>query len=167
MEENEKELKEYEAAFLIDGEEYALHVVKILKARGASVVFESPVKKIDLSYPIKKRRSAYFGFVHFRCFASDIENIDEDLRLNDKIIRHLIVAPPINSKAVNLVTRRPSRATVVASSESSDIAKQKKDGSVAASSVVARNRGESEQDGRVSQEVSNEELEKKLEEILK
>lgn len=162
MAETDKEYKEYELSFLTDSEEDVREAVKILNTRGAMVVFEGPVKKLELSYPIRKRRLAYFGSLHFRCAASDIESIDSDFRLNNKILRHLIVTPPIAPKAAGSTPRRSSRAVVSSAdgAESRDAMPAGQQAEEPSKRHVAFERGGS------GQTVSNEELAEKLEEML-
>lgn len=148
---DEKNIKNYELAFLVDGEDDAHEAVKILNARGAVIVFEGPLKKADLFYPIMKRNSAHFGFFHFQCEAGRVLEIEEDLRLNNKILRHLIVAPPILPRTASFFRRGP-RATSAAKP---------------AEGERSERTDRSEEFPRRQEVVSNEELEEKLEEILK
>lgn len=126
MEANEK--KNYELSFLVNSEEDAHEAVKILNSRGAVIVFEGPLKKIE--------GVAYFGFFHFQCEPEHLMGIEESLRLNGKILRHLVVTPPISPRTNFFPGRRAPH--------------QSHETKVSTPGVV-----------------SNEELEEKLEEILK
>ncbi len=138
MSDEEKELKEYEVSFLTDAEEDAQEAMKILNAHRAVITFEGSIKKTDLAYALKKRNSAYFGYFHFQADPAELPAIEGDLRLNKKIIRLLILTPPIPAKGL-----APSKRPIAVRA--------------AAPKTVDRQ----------SPELSNAELEEKLEEILK
>lgn len=44
-----------------------------------------------LAYPIEKKRNGYYVLVHFRAPAAFIARFDRALRINDDIMRHLIL----------------------------------------------------------------------------
>lgn len=126
MEDSDK--KNYELSFLVNSEEDAHEAVKSLNNRGAVLVFEGSLKKIE--------GVAYFGFFHFQCEPARLMEIEESLCLNNKILRHLIVTPPISPRTNFFSGRRAPR--------------QINENKMSAPGAV-----------------SNEELEEKLEEILK
>jgi ribosomal protein S6 len=88
------ETKEYEIAFLVRDEKEAEEVLGIIARFGAEAVFHGPVEKISLAYPIKKETSAYFGYFHFALDPQKIASLAYELRMNPAIIRFLIVSPP-------------------------------------------------------------------------
>ena len=90
----------YELAYHIEPEVEAAQVPaikeeieKLITNEGGVVAYSKEPEHIRLSYPIKHDRMSYFGYVQFT--VADRENaiahIDEQLRLNNHIMRHLIV----------------------------------------------------------------------------
>jgi len=94
----EKDKKSYELGFLIDSEEDFAHVIKMLKESGVDVTFESPLQKVSLAYPIKKRITAHFGYVYFDADPSVAPKIEAGLRLDKKFVRFILLSPIIISK---------------------------------------------------------------------
>jgi len=152
--------KKYELAFLVDSEEDAQEAVKILNGHGAEIIFEGQLKKMDLAYFIEKRASAYFGFFHFQCEPENIKKIEDELRFNNKILRSMVVSPPIAPRVASSFLRRVSRVERAESvSERPHVS--------AGSSPDTRDDVEVRHAQNRQEMVSNEELEEKLEEILK
>jgi small subunit ribosomal protein S6 len=44
-----------------------------------------------LAYPIEKKRNGYYGLVYFRSGPDFIARLDRALRINDDILRHLVL----------------------------------------------------------------------------
>ncbi len=88
------EIKEYEIAFLARDEKEIGGILGIIARFGAETVFHGPVEKISLAYPIKKETSANFGYLHFTLDSQKIASLARELRMNPTIIRFLIVSPP-------------------------------------------------------------------------
>lgn len=128
--------KEYEISFILKSDNTA-PITRILNGCGLSVVREEPLVKIKLSYPIKKETQAYFGYVIFSGRPETISEASKDLRLDSEVLRFLIVSPPAGK--ISGPSLRPE--------------------------IPRRSPGRkvSHDRGRI---VSNEALEKKLEEIL-
>lgn len=140
MEIEAKEQKEYEIAFLVKTEAVLSEILRLVKQAGGEVNAEGPIKKIALSYPIKKEHAAYFGYLNFRLGQEKINKLEEDLRLHASVLRYLIVVKPF-VKAV------PSTPAVME--------KPKRE---ASARIVAP--------PKESLPLSNEELERKIDEIL-
>lgn len=133
--------KQYETAFLLKEESGVHDVVKSLKTRSAEIIFEGPVEKIDLAYKIKKESSAYFGYLHFEAAPEDVKSLNDDLRNKDSVLRFLIVTPPfVKSKA------RPSPRMILKTPAEPRIEKRRQPAPLPL--------------------LSNEALEKRIEEIL-
>ena len=86
--------KEYEIAFLTKDETGAENVGSFLKQHEAEIIRESAAKKINLAYKIKKEPSAYFGCFHFAVYPEKLKTIDHDLKINPAVLRFLITTPP-------------------------------------------------------------------------
>jgi len=141
-----KDKKEYEMSFVLASEDGATDVLSALTAIGAEVVTKSSLNSIKLAYPIKKHESAYFGFCIFKADPSSIKQLKDALALNANVLRSLLITPPVKISAREdrrLGEGRERRPAVVSKLE-----------------VVEAKPAE-------PQILSNEGLEKKLEEILK
>lgn len=130
--------KTYELAFLIQGEEDLQVILGTLRAQGAELISEGSINKIRLAYPIKKFAEAYFGYLHFSLLPSAVNKLSEALKLDPQVIRFLIIQ--------SLPKRGEKRAEVIKRAEMTEVPSQP----IAAEAA----------------ELSNEALEKKLEEIL-
>ena len=120
--------------------------MKALAAAGAEITFRVPPASIRLAYPLKKHETAYFGYIHFMALPSAVKSVKEALAHDAKVLRSLILTP-----AVKLMVRepRPDRSETVPKD------KEKPVGAIA------------EQKPAPEKVMTNEALEKKLEEILK
>ena len=142
METNEDLIKkDYEISFLLKKEEDAEGIAEHLRRYEFEVSFQNPIKKITLAYKIKKEDQAYFGFIYFKGGPENIKPFEGELKNDPMILRYMIVTPPVlKSKSESPVTR-PKRTF---------------------EKVV-----KSETEVKPSTSLSNEDLEKKIEEILK
>jgi len=84
----------YEVSYLLKAEEDVSVVVNLLSQLNAEIVNEGTVTEIRLAYPIKKEIKAYFGYLHFNLDAELITKLRDELQLDSRIIRFLIVTPP-------------------------------------------------------------------------
>jgi ribosomal protein S6 len=82
--------KEYELAFLVENAEDSAVIEDIIQSVGSRVSRKGSVDQITLSYPIKYHSSAYFGYIRFEAIAELVKDIDTRVKMNEKIIRHLI-----------------------------------------------------------------------------
>lgn len=136
-----KDKKEYELSFILADETGVSEVDQVLSRYGAEVTFRSPVTLIRLAYPIKKHESAHFGFVYFTSPTDAPAKIRGSLALAPKVLRSIMITPPMRQPVRE---PREMRGATAKREESAP--------AVVAKPEVA---------------VSNEALEKKLEEILK
>jgi ribosomal protein S6 len=134
----EKDKKEYEISFLVRQEEQGQEVAKVLNRYGAQISHEGQVTKMRLAYPIKKETNACFGYYWFFAAPEAVAQIDNDLRLSKEVLRFMVVSSPVKKSASE---RRDVRETPKSAPQ--------------APAPVAQER-----------ELTNEDLEKKLEEIL-
>lgn len=128
--------KEYEISYLAKTEEAAKSVGETLKSQGAEIITDSPASKINLAYKIEGEITAYFGYLHFSAAPADIKSIEDAFRLKQDILRVLIITPPFEKNKPRMVAPRPRTAKP---------------------SII---------EAKPSQPLSNEALEKKIEEIL-
>ncbi|MEE8131654.1 MAG: 30S ribosomal protein S6 [Candidatus Paceibacterota bacterium] len=141
----EKDVKNYEIGFLVKDENDANEIIKIVSDYKANIINESQVKRFLLAYPIKKETSACFGYISFSMPPSDIIKVNDALKINSKILRFLITIPVITGAATPYPSRPTKRITPVKPMIPMQPIKK----------------------AEPIQNLSNEALEKKLEEILK
>lgn len=141
--------KNYEIGFLAKTEDGKEEIAKTLRAYNASNTEHGPVSRIRLAYPIKKETAAFFGYFYFSAEPSAIAKIKGDLKMNSKILRFLVVFAPKKQSG-------PVRQSKLSAAEPP--AQKMEEGA-----VKADNRPQPPFSAR---ELSNEELEKKLEEVL-
>jgi small subunit ribosomal protein S6 len=84
---------------------------KLVTDQGGTIVFSKEPERSRLSYPIHNERMSYFGYVHFNVADKDsIAHIDEQLRLNNHVMRHLLIKIDDRRAAVaKLPTGQPER----------------------------------------------------------
>ena len=137
-ENNIQEKKSYEIGFLIKEEKDVHSILDLLKRHGAEVNFEGPLKKLLLSYKIKNATEADFGDFRFTMDAGGVRDLNNDLKQNVAVLRFLIIHPAVKTTGTRTVSQR--------------------------SEVLPR---PSISQPESSLPLSNEALEKKIEEILK
>ena len=141
-----EEIKNYEIGFLVREELHREDVIKILKNHHFSVIQDGRTLKTKLSYLIKKESFVFFIYLYFSGDPKNIKELDKELKMNSKILRFLIIASsilPIEKEAIV----RPEREELPERQEP-------------APRYVKR-------EIKKTESLSNEALEKKLEEILK
>ncbi len=132
--------KTYEISFLATDEKGAGEMLQLLKRQGADITLEGPCERITLAYPIKKEVSAFFGYVQFRAATEALRAVDRDIRAHPMILRFLIVSSLFVRQKPREIPRLRPRAPIAPLS-------------------IERS--------RETLPLSNEALEKKIEEILK
>jgi len=146
----EKELKNYEIGFLLKDEKDSEEISEILNRH--QVEFINPkegLSRIRLAYPIKKENSAFFGYFYFSANPNQLKELEKELKLNKKLLRFIIV-----SKLTMEAPSRPSIKTI----------KRKV---VPTTPLKTVKPAQPIKKVEPTPMLSNEELEKKLEEILK
>ena len=129
--------KEYEISFLTTAEEGSAAVTKLIREKGGTLTLEGGLKKIALAYKIKKETEAFFGVYRFEMDGTGVKELEKDLLVTPLILRSIIIVPP---KIKPQAPRRDPSAPRTAPA-----APEKKAG---------------------TEVLSNEALEKKIEEIL-
>lgn len=153
---NEEE-KNYEVGFLARSEQDRDEVAKILESYQLPIIYEGQISKIKLAYPIKKENFACFGFLYFSGDPAIIEKLSSELRTNPKILRFLIILRPILRKDESREIKIPSMSKMSLAGQPE---RSQKVFSEQPSQLVRKAPIKTEA-------LSNEDLEKKLEEILK
>jgi len=142
--ENQELQQEYEIGYLLKTEADREVVNRLLSQHEAVVTKEGPLRLTTLSYEIEKLNQAVFGWTRFTAQRSNIPALEHDVKMSPQIVRSLlVVAEPIQEESS------------VASSGEGVSKKSESEVVVDASQSVG------------SAQLSNEDIEKKIEEILK
>lgn len=152
---NVNELKEYEISYVLATEDAASEIEKEFAALGCQVVQKGPLAAVKLAYPVKKHASGFFGYTRFSAMPEDIKKLHDALALKPGVLRFLIVTPPVKQMARE--ARQPRERDAQQKPASSVAAKETSSTAVSAQPATSH----------ASEALSNELLEKKLEEILK
>lgn len=91
----EKGTREYELSFLLRTEDEYGEIRKVLAQGEAKITFESPLARKELAYEIGGERHAYFGFLYIILSPQSVLSVNRALGLRNDILRFLIVTPPI------------------------------------------------------------------------
>ena len=105
--------KDYEISFLAREEAGAHEVLRTVSRLGGEVIFEGPLERIALAYKIEKEISAYFGYFHFRFSPDGMKSLRHELETSKSVLRFLIIHPPLTKTKPRLVPRvrqQPSSA---------------------------------------------------------
>jgi len=140
-----EEKKKYEISVILKSEDALVEVCGILERNGAVGLVKGAVSRIKLSYPIEKETSAFFSCVVFGLEPEKVFGVRKELKFSRELLRFIIVTPPVVKDEPRERTERrrgPSSSTLAP--------RKPEDQSVPSVEVL-----------------SNEALEKKLEEILK
>jgi small subunit ribosomal protein S6 len=68
----------------------------LITARGGEVLSVEPWGRRRLAYPIKTFRDGIYSVTRFRLNPDEADVLDRNLRLNETIIRHIMVRPDSN-----------------------------------------------------------------------
>lgn len=85
---------------------------EILKKNKVLILKEDHWGKKKLAYPIKKNSQGYYNLIEFSSGSDQIKNIDKQLKLNEDIIRFLIVKKEVVKKQPKSLFKRESKKTV-------------------------------------------------------
>lgn len=91
--------KNYELAYHVDADVDEVRarqerekIEALITGHDGLITFSKEPEKIRLSYPIKHKRSSYFGYVQFSLANPEaLAAIDEQLRLDTTIVRHIVL----------------------------------------------------------------------------
>ena len=93
----------YELAFHVSSnvEETKLPQIKqdleeLIISKGGVISYSKDPERTRLSYPIEHQKQAYFGFIHLSLPSTEevLKELNESLRLNNEILRYLILKMP-------------------------------------------------------------------------
>jgi len=117
------------------------NLLKQLKDFGALIIFSELPQLKQLAYPVKKENNAYFGYIQFKFPKESLFSLEEKLRLDNDVLRSMIFRIKLKEKQ----------------QVSSQFSKKP---------IFKKQKGEEEKKTQ-EKEISLEELDEKLNEILK
>lgn len=107
-ENNNKIVKEYELSAISKDEAGFSAASTLIKQHQFEILFESSIKKISLAYEIEKESEAFFGYFHISGNPENIKALNHDLKTSKKVLRFLILTPPfVKSKAIPTSPTKP------------------------------------------------------------
>ena len=143
----DKEFKKYEIGFVARDEKGGDDINKSLTGHKCEIAESGNLERIKLAYPIKKETIGYFGYYHFLAESPAIEKIKSELNLHSNILRFIIITPPAEKQPVSAFKPEIRRKTIISKDINPKI--------------------EARRPSAPPSILTNEALEKKLEEILK
>ncbi|HUZ92744.1 MAG TPA: 30S ribosomal protein S6 [Candidatus Paceibacterota bacterium] len=106
----QKEKRPYEIAFLVKEEEAAKDFARLFSQHGVLVRKEGQLKKIQLAYPVEHATQAYFGFFEVEAAPQDVKQLEKDLRTEARVLRTMIMKIETESvRAAEAAGVRPRR----------------------------------------------------------
>jgi ribosomal protein S6 len=93
MEDTGKLTKEYDIGFLVRKEEDIPAVRRMVEQHGGAVVADFRAKKLALAYPIQKETEAVFVFGRFAAEPAGAKQLEHDLGNENIVLRSLITIP--------------------------------------------------------------------------
>ncbi|HVM77342.1 MAG TPA: 30S ribosomal protein S6 [Candidatus Paceibacterota bacterium] len=139
--------KEYEISLLLKNEADLANVLTLVGQHGGEISSETKARNLALAYEIKKHKEAVFAYCNFRAYPDDAKNLEHDLNSRTDVLRFMIIASPPAAEKISPMgpgaPRRPRRAPRTAAPTGDATAKP-----------------------QAPRPLSNEALEKKIEEIL-
>jgi ribosomal protein S6 len=152
MTNEEKDKKEYELALLLNGEDDLAVVIKLVGAHSAEGISEPRAKRLQLAYEIKKHTEAVFVYFTFKMFGDDMKALEHELNTHANVLRFLVIASPAPAERTT-TSPLPQREE-----------RRPRTNSYAAPAAAPSS--EAAPRPTPSKPLSNEALEKKIEEIL-
>ncbi|MBI2025063.1 MAG: 30S ribosomal protein S6 [Candidatus Harrisonbacteria bacterium] len=114
---NDEIKKDYEIAFLLSDQEAEKDLAQVLRSHKADFIHQKSAAEQKLSYPINKHLSAFFGFYHFKMIPENIKSLREALKLNPKILRFLLITPPVKVQKAAPAPRDKKAAAPIITNE--------------------------------------------------
>ena len=143
--------KQYEISLVLKSEEDYNSVLAFIKTRVTQVLKENSPRRLRFAYPIEKEETGFFAWLIIEASSGVVPELQKALDMNPAVLRSLIITPPVPAKSERKIPRTKENKEKPLEGESVTVVPQRE--------VVRRQ--------ATSDSISNEVLEKKLEEILK
>jgi ribosomal protein S6 len=157
MTNEEKDKKEYELAVLVKEEGDLAVVTALVGQHKGEGVSEPRAKKLALAYEIKGETDAVFAYCTFKAFGEEVKNLERDLNTHAAVLRFMIIAspPPAERPYSSMVPHeRRGKAPYAGAGSSPSPSSESRESRPSTSRPAS------------SGPISNEALEKRIEEIL-
>jgi len=141
---------------MLNSEEAINDVVSVLNKAGVEIEKQEAPRKVNLAYEIKKHNEAYFAVILFSASPDQLPVIEETFKFSNFILRYILIKP-IVIKKTKISTKEktsPDDSTINNNIET----KQE---------ILEQTKTPSHSVSGQREALTNEDLEKKLEEILK
>jgi len=109
-------MRDYETVFILDPaldenqvKEEVDKVRNLITSLGGEVTSAEPPIRKRLAYEIGGKSDGYYALVIFKAEPGSIKEMERAYRLNEKVLRHIVVVSPQKAKAV--VPEEPKQAT--------------------------------------------------------
>lgn len=135
-------------------------IKKFIAEAGGNITTEAPAQKKKIGQPIKKFAFGYFGIFYFQSEPDGIEKLKSNLKMEPKILRYMIVAKkPISTAEEKPLFKAIKKPKISVSPAPIETKLTEKTSSSSTSEL--------EKMEPKKEKIKMEELDKKLEEILK
>jgi ribosomal protein S6 len=94
MTNEEKDKKEYELALLLNSEDDLAGAIKLVGTHNAESLSEPRAKRLQLAYEIKKHTEAVFVYFTFKMFGDDMKALEHELNTHADVLRFMVIASP-------------------------------------------------------------------------
>lgn len=133
--EREENLQRYELVYLVANkfteDEFGgvmAEIAGLLKKNGAKIVKEDNWGKRRLAYPIGAYRHAYYAFLECDMPGTGAQTVENNLRLDERIMRHLLVKTRIKTAEEIEAERRAAQSLADEKAKGEEKAEPKKSG---------------------------------------
>ena len=82
------------ADYATDGEDYVARVLELVERAGGSVDADRMWVDGRLAFPIRNKRKGVHHIVLFRMPPANVKDFERSCRLEDRILRHMVIRPP-------------------------------------------------------------------------
>ncbi|NNJ28051.1 30S ribosomal protein S6 [Alienimonas chondri] len=82
------------ADYATDGEDYIARVLELIEKAGGTVDADRMWVDGRLAYPIRNKRKGVHHIVLFRMPPANVKDLDRACKLEDRILRHMVIRPP-------------------------------------------------------------------------
>ena len=82
------------ADFATDGEEFTNRLVELIEKAGGRIEAHRMWQDGRLAFPIRNRRKGVHYIALFEMDPANVKTLDRTCKLEDKILRHLVIRPP-------------------------------------------------------------------------
>jgi ribosomal protein S6 len=104
---DEINLKTYEISFLLEDESGADFIYENLNKYKAQILEHKDPVRINLAYPVKKQKSAFFGYVDFEMDPNNLLNFEKEIKQKNKVLRFMIISNPSIKRTATPSSKKP------------------------------------------------------------